>query len=154
MKSSILLIVVLTAMSLGCLAQSAQETGQASGCKPGNLSQSDAKTLEEMTSFLHDLKAAVARDDKQQVAGMARYPLAFSTAQDKVMIRSAQELVRKYDQIFTPQIKNLLAKQEAACISRVGAQGFTIGTGQIWFDKFPDGKVKLFTVTAVTYSNE
>jgi len=151
MKRLIVVIMILVVASTSTLAPSGGGDRRASGCKSGNLHESDPSVIEEMGHFLSELKTAVAKDDKRRVARIVRYPLSFSTADAKFTIRSEQEFLEKYDQILPVQLRDLLLRQETRCISRVGATGFTIGTGQVWFDRFQDGKVTIFGVTAVVY---
>jgi hypothetical protein len=107
-----------------------------------------------MGRFLTDLKAAVAKGDKKRVASMVHYPFSVATQDTQFTIRSEQEFVNKYDQIFPTPVRDLLSRQETRCISRVGSKGFTIGSGEIWFDRLQDGKVKIFSVNAVVYPDE
>ncbi len=155
MKRTTLLIVVLGITWSACSAQSAEEGHRPSGCKLGNLLQeSDPSLIDDMGRFLVELKTAVAKGDKPGVARLVHYPLSFATADSQFTIRSEREFIKKYDQILPPGLKDLLLRQEARCIGRVGAKGFTIGNGEIWFDRFQDRKVKIFGITAVTYPNE
>ena len=85
---------------------------------------------------------------------MISYPLLFATANQQLKVGSRKELIAKYDQIITAELKTFLIQQEPECISRVGAKGFTIGQGQLWFDKFPDGKVRIFTINCVFYPEQ
>lgn len=100
------------------------------------------------------LKEFVEQGNKAQISKMVSYPLLISTDAGKRKIRSEKEFMAEYGQIFTEQFKNLLLKQQPECVSRVGAQGFTIGRGEIWFDEFPNGAVKIFTVTPVVMPDE
>lgn len=85
---------------------------------------------------------------------MVQYPLSFSTMDARTTIRSEQEFIDKYDRILPKELKEFLLRQETRCLSRVGVKGFTVGHGQIWFDKFDDGTVKIFVITAVVYPGE
>jgi hypothetical protein len=155
MKLFILAIVVLVAVSTPSIAQSSAAKRQASGCKSGNLLQeSDQTLIEEIQRTLAELRTAVAKGDKRGVARLVHYPLHFATADTEFTINSQQEFLTKYDQILPPPLRDLIRRLETRCISRVGNKGFTIGTGQVWFDRFPDGKVKIFAVNAVVYPGE
>jgi hypothetical protein len=155
MKDLALVIVILVAASTSALAQSGGGEIRISGCKSGNLLQErDPSVVEEMGCFIGELKTAIAKGDKRRVARLVHYPLSFATADAELTIHSEQEFVKKYNRVLPPQLRDLLLRQETRCISRVGAKGFTIGTGEIWFDRFQDGKVKIFTVTAVVFPDE
>lgn len=155
MQRIILVVTILLVASATAAPRTAGGEGMSSSCKSGNLLQeNDPSRIEEMGHFLDVLKAGITKGDKRAVARMARYPLPFATADAQFTIHSEQEFVKKYDQILPPQLRELLLKQEARCISRVGAKGFTIGTGEIWFDQTQEGKVKILGVTAVVYPSE
>ena len=156
MKRLVLVVAISIVASRSALAQSGVEEKRATGCKSGNLLQEsdDSLIIEEMGRFLTELKTAVAKGDRSGVARLAQYPLPFATADAHFTIRSQQEFIEKYDQILPPPLRDLLLRQEARCVSRIGARGFTIGTGQIWFDRFPGGKVRIFGITAVVYPDE
>lgn len=107
-----------------------------------------------MSSFLSKLQTQVAENHKDQVATMIAYPLNAWINGKNREVGSEQEFVRLYGQIFTKPLKRLLLEQRPACISRVGAQGFSFGSGEMWFDFYPNGSVKIFTVTPVVFPDE
>jgi len=152
MKTAILLSVFLfTAIPTA----RAQVPGmRPAGCQGGNLGQQPAATQKAMTSFLDRLQSRVAKGHKSQVADMIAYPLHAWIGGKNEDVRSKREFLQLYDQIFTKPLIKLLLEQRPACIGRVGAQGFTISRGEIWFDTYPDGGVKIFTVTPVVMPDE
>lgn len=155
MKRHILLIVVLALVSRLAISQLAIRQEQSAGCKPGNLfSESSPRTIDEMERFLTELHTAVASGDKLRVAQLAHYPLSVATANSTFTVYSDQQFVTKYDEIFPVQVRVFLLKQEPQCVSHVGARGYSIGTGQIWFDKYPNGAIKIFSVNAIVYPGE
>ncbi len=150
------LLVLGAGLLLGCLSCSAQTADHSSflSCKEGNLSEESPVTKEKMISFLTQLKEALKKDDKGQVAKMMSYPLLISTETGHKQVHSEKEFLAEYARIVTPSLKSLLLKQQPECVSRVGAQGFTIGRGEIWFNEFPGGAVKIFTITPVVMPDE
>jgi hypothetical protein len=154
MNRFILVFVTVVFATVYSAAQSRAGDKGTAGCRPGNLQESTPSLIGDMGRFLADLKTAVAKGDKQRVARMVHYPLAFSTADAGSTIRSENEFIEKYDQILPIPLRDLLQRQETRCISRVGAKGFTIGTGEVWFDKFQDGTVKIIGITSVVYPGE
>jgi hypothetical protein len=154
MKTIALVVAIVALATLYTASKSGAEGRPSVGCKPGNLREIAPALIDDMGHFLAELKSAVAKDDKQRVARMVHYPLSFATADAEFTVHSQHEFVERYDQILPVKLRDLLQKQETRCISRVGAQGFTIGTGQVWFDKYPDGTIKIFTITAVLYPGE
>ena len=154
MKTVALVVAIVALAALYTASKSGAEERPSTGCKPGNLRESAPALIEDMGRFLAELKSAVAKDDKQRVARMVHYPLSFATAGAEFTVHSQHEFVEKYDQILPLKLRDLLQRQETRCISRVGAKGFTIGTGEVWFDKFQDGTVKIIGITAVVYPDE
>lgn len=123
-------------------------------CHIGNLNQQPAKVQGEMTSFLGKLQAAIREDNRSQVAGMISYPLNVWINGKNSEVESKQEFIHLYDQIFTTSLRDLLLEQQPTCISRIGIRGFSISRGEIWFDFYPDGRIKIFTVTPIVMPDE
>src|SRR5271170_1998487 len=124
---------------------------QGLGCKEANFRSESKPTQERLTAFLIELQKDVAGDDRPAVAGLASYPVTVSTVARKLKIADQAEFVERYTEIFPAELQKFLAAQDSTCISRVGAHGFTLGQGQIWFDFNPDGIVELFTINPVIY---
>jgi hypothetical protein len=143
-------------MALGSISSFAQtkDHGSYLGCTAGNLSDEPSATQQKIGYFLDELKRAVEENKREQVARMISYPLHFATYKGRRKIRSEKEFLAQYDQIFPKALKALLLKQRPECVGRIGVQGFTISRGEIWFDVFPDGAVRIFTITAVIMPDE
>jgi hypothetical protein len=154
MRWTVIVFEIVVAASAFRNSHDRHDVRQTASCKPGNLEQEAPSTVRAMSDFIEDLKAAIARKDKQGVAKMIEYPLSFASASQNVEVRSEEQFIAQYDKLLPENLKKFLLKQQSSCISRVGAKGFTVGSGQIWFDQFPDGKVKIFTITAVVYPGE
>lgn len=120
-----------------------------SGCRKGNLSEESPATIKAMTFFLESLKVAIKKGDKRQVATLISYPLSVATFTAEFSVQSEEELKKHYDEVFPKDLRTLLLRQQSECVNRVGVKGFTIGTGEIWFDLFPDGKVRIFSINPV-----
>lgn len=56
-------------------------------------------------ALMGELQRAVARDDRQAVAALVRYPITISVAGMRIPIRDGAALVQSYDAVFTPEIK-------------------------------------------------
>lgn len=123
-------------------------------CHVGNFGEQSAAVQNAMSSFLRRLQTRVAEGRKLQVADLIAYPLNAWINGKNQEVRSKQEFIRLYDQIFTSPLKRQLLEQRPACLSRVGAQGFSFGSGEMWFDLYPDGKVRIFTITPIVYPDE
>ncbi|HTV83001.1 MAG TPA: hypothetical protein VME18_10155 [Acidobacteriaceae bacterium] len=152
MKKGILLSAFLLAAIPTTHAQGTG--GQPAGCHIGNLGEQPAAAQKAMSSFLRGLQSQVAQGHKSQVADMIAYPLHAWISGKNQNVQSKREFLQLYDQIFTKPLTKLLPEQRPACISRVGAQGFSISRGEIWFDIHSDGSVKIFNVTPVVMSDE
>jgi hypothetical protein len=142
-------------LSFSAFAQGSPSNLPPGSCTPGNLYESsDRAKSEAMAHFLTELKAAIKDGDKSRVAQLTHFPLSVETANAEFTIDSQKEFLKQYDRILPDELRTFLLKQKPQCISRVGAQGFSIGTGQIWFDEYPDGKVRMFTINAIVYPGE
>ena len=145
MRNALLVLFVTS----GAMIHSAFAQGL--GCKEANFRSESKPTQERLTAFLIELQKDVAGDDRPAVAGLASYPVTVSTVARKLKIADQAEFVERYTEIFPAELQKFLAVQDSTCISRVGAHGFTLGQGQIWFDFNPDGIVELFTINPVIY---
>jgi hypothetical protein len=106
------------------------------------LAQSEAETSarlealfgahEPYEAFLATLKDAVSAKDKRSVAAMIAYPLGTRIAGEEVMLGSEDDLVRRYDQLFTPPVLAAALGQTYATLFAT-ADGVMIGDGEIWF---------------------
>jgi hypothetical protein len=63
-----------------------------------------------VTSFLRDLRRAVAGDDRAAVAGLVRYPLMVSVGAVRIPIADAAAMREHYDIVFSPAVKDALAQ--------------------------------------------
>src|SRR5277367_2389748 len=145
MRNALLVLFVTS----GAMIHSAFAQGP--GCKEANFRSESKQTQERLTAFLIELQKDVAGDDRPAVAGLASYPATVSTLARRLKITDRAEFVERYSEIFPAELQKFVAAQDSACISRVGAQGFTLGQGQIWFDFNPDGIVEIFTINPVMY---
>jgi hypothetical protein len=152
MKYHVPMIALLLTSYLSAAAQSKDEKHVE--CRQGNLLEEDRSTVVQMGHFLDQLQAGISHNDKRRVARLAHYPLSVATAESEFTIRSEDEFISTYDKIFPTQLKKFLLRQETRCISWVGTKGFTIGSGQIWFDKVSDGTVRMFSINAIVYPDD
>jgi hypothetical protein len=138
-------------ISLALMSTRAQnvENKAETGCAVGTLNAESPETAKSLSAFLEAIKAALSSNDKQKLAGMSAYPLSVGTVGGEFTIRSPEEFARRYKQIFPKSLVDFLESQQPQCISRVGAKGFTVGHGEIWFDQYPSGKVKFFSINPV-----
>jgi hypothetical protein len=83
-------------------------------------------------TFLQALQAAVAADDRKQVAGMVSYPLKTSIHGRAVRIRTQKQFLHNYEELLPPATRAALAAQAYGALF-VNSQGVMIGSGQVWF---------------------
>lgn len=146
--------LLIASISLSALAQVPKNQETPKGCKVGNLYGSGDPATGTVTKFFADLRIAIKNGDKTRVAQLAHYPLLVSTRETEFTVHSQKQFVKQYDQILPANLQSFLLKQSPECVSRVGVKGFSIGSGQLWFDEYPDGRVRMFTINAIVYPGE
>jgi len=98
----------------------------------------------EARSFLSKLQHVVKADDRAQFAVLVQYPLRIN-GDHKLQIPTPEDLIRKYPQIVTPNVKLAITHQSANCLFANG-DGVMIGDGQVWFNEDASGKMKIVTI--------
>lgn len=88
-------------------------------------------------AFLTRLKDAVAAGDRRSVAAMIAYPLQTRIAGLPVTLAAPEDVVRRYDQLFTPPVVAALERQTFATLF-ANAQGVMVGDGEVWFSGICD----------------
>jgi hypothetical protein len=81
---------------------------------------------------------AVLRRDRRSVASLIQYPIRVRVAGALKSIRNSQELIARYDAIFSPAFQKAIAE----AIPRnmfVRDRGIMLGNGEVWFGA--DGRV-------------
>jgi hypothetical protein len=137
------LVLALATLSCGprCRAQNA------SPCRDSTVEDAWGPTVaSEARAFLATLQRVVKAGDKKQFAKLIHYPVrVFEDGGRSVEITSRSDLVKKYSSILTPAVRHAILTQSAACLFGNG-QGMMIGNGQVWFQKEPDGNMKIITI--------
>lgn len=62
--------------------------------------------------FLRDLQQSVARDDREAVARLMRYPLGVWAAGVRIPVPDSAALLENYDAVFSPALKDVIARAE------------------------------------------
>jgi len=132
---------------------SAQSAKEAAVCA-GNLDAEKPDTAQAVKDFWQDFQGALKKNDTHRVAALATYPVQVNLPKMSVTIRTSEELERNYSHIFPPKFRAFLIGEPLACVGRVGSRGFSVAAGQVWFDRYPDGKVRFFSVNVVLYPGE
>ncbi|MFM8516612.1 MAG: hypothetical protein ACKODA_01820 [Nevskiaceae bacterium] len=81
---------------------------------------------------------AVRSDDRAAVAASIRYPIRVMLDGKPVGLKGAEELLARYDAIFTPAYREAIAKGLPRNMF-VRDQGAMLGSGEVWFGA--DGRV-------------
>ena len=89
-------------------------------------------TEKEASDFLAALQAAVAQDNRGQVADLVAFPLNVNAGAAQVTLSSKQEFIDSYAQIIDPQVKAAILAQTTDGLF-VNWQGVMIGRGEVWY---------------------
>ncbi|RPI54984.1 MAG: hypothetical protein EHM55_09255 [Acidobacteria bacterium] len=75
--------------------------------------------------FLTELDRALQSADRAAVAASVRYPIVVSIGGIRVPFRDAKTLLDRYDEIFTPELREVVARGPAAAVET--PDGFLLG---------------------------
>jgi hypothetical protein len=86
----------------------------------------------EVLTFFDKLQKAVASGNRNEVSTMINYPLHVNTRSGtKFVIDSRADLMRQYDAVFTPPIRNAIVTEKPARLIG-GRAGVAVGSGMVW----------------------
>jgi len=89
-------------------------------------------TDSEVLTFFGKFQKAVVSNDRKTVVSMVNYPLRVNERGGRhQMIASSAELMRQYDAVFTPTIRQAVSVEKPAKLS-AGRDGAAIGAGLVW----------------------
>ncbi len=127
-KIAIVFAFVVVALTQSASAQRFMYTGVA-----------DAEVL----AFFGKLQSAVSSGNKAVVASMVNYPLRVNAVRKgtKFLIATPADLIKRYDAVFTPTIRQAIAGEKAAKLSS-SKDGAGIAAGLVWLNSRCDKKVK------------
>jgi hypothetical protein len=104
-----------------------------------------------MESFVKKVKTAIARADKQWLAGQVNYPFKTSMDGKKIVtLKTKAEFIARFDAIFHPAYKERVLKH-CACNLFANYMGVMLGNGELWFGEqatSTTGKPS-FTITSI-----
>ncbi|HEV3471568.1 MAG TPA: hypothetical protein VG148_19730 [Pyrinomonadaceae bacterium] len=96
--------------------------------------------------FLAELQRAVAAGERREVSRMVLYPLKVRIRGRRVVLRGPRQFLARYDALFNPHVKSVLAAQKFEGIFR-NWQGYMVGRGEVWFEQLADtGEFKVIAV--------
>jgi hypothetical protein len=130
---SLCIAIAITCLACGSVAQ-----------ETGNCTAHDASSRPDCPgaiAFFDKLRAAVNAGDKSRLASMVSYPMRASQNGQPIQIRTRQQFLQKYPQLFDPAV---ICAIKSAKDSDVWGnyQGFMIGRGVIWWDAVIPASVK------------
>jgi hypothetical protein len=92
-----------------------------------------------VANFLASLQDAIRAENPNQVAVLVKFPLRVGHPSKPsarplraVKVRNAAELVRRYSEIFTPEVRAAVLAQSPDTLFR-NWQGAMVGNGKLWF---------------------
>lgn len=95
------------------------------------------------------LQKGLAAGDKAGVAALVSYPLQIHMKGKTLKLASAQDLVKHWDEVFTPEITKAIADQQFSGLF-VNAQGAMLGDGQVWISAVCDDDACKSSKTLIT----
>lgn len=123
----------------GCEVQTVDSYGQAEGV--------------QYRYWMLDFQKAIKNDDRRLIAEhMVAYPLNWNRHSGAVIITNSKDMLKNFDDIFTPQLKRSIAMQNVKCLPG-DDEGASVANGKLRFQKFAAGNyfsADSFHVTSVT----
>ena len=108
-------------------------------------SASPVAVVESSGGLLEQLQTAIRANDRGSVIGLVALPLLVNLDGQTVSYRSAREVERDFDEIFTARVKQSILNQRAETLRRRGKMR---GTSRVWFGPTsPNGPVRIREVT-------
>jgi len=101
-------------------------------------------------AFFQQIRTAVQTADTSAFAGLLLYPMQIKTAKGELVLKSANDAVKKYEMIATKRVKSAVEQQEPGEMMK-SWRGVMIGQGEIWFDRVkPEGTSEFrYRITAI-----
>jgi hypothetical protein len=83
--------------------------------------------------FFHRVQTELRNNDRKAIAGMMKYPFLTQINHKKFHVRTRQQLLAQFDQIFDAGVRcELLGATDEDFWGNY--RGYTVGLGAIWFD--------------------
>jgi hypothetical protein len=140
--SNLAFTCALLLAGLPCVAQSAR--GSSAECPNDTVNRMGPRMASNSRLFLKSLKVAVGSNERSAVSRMVAYPVKVYVGDTTEAVSTPAEFVRRYDRIFTAEVKQAVRSQSSHCLFG-NADGFMIGDGQVWFAEI-DGKMKVISI--------
>jgi hypothetical protein len=108
-------------------------------CPAAGANGPDGLTDTEVTVFLASLQDAIRAENPSQIAALVNFPLrvGYSSRQSPrparvVNIANAEEFIRRYSELFTPEVRAAVLAQPSETLFR-NWQGAMVGNGELWY---------------------
>jgi hypothetical protein len=101
-------------------------------------------TYDDVVTFFVEFQRRVAQDDRKGVAQMIAFPLRVF-AQERYQIKTTEEFVRRFAEIFTPAVVRAVRAAEprfAFCRS----DGTMLGSGVLWAGVRRGNRLRVFEI--------
>jgi len=83
--------------------------------------------------FFHLVRAELQKNDRLSLAAQIEYPLLTSIHHKRASIRSKEQFLKQFDQIFDKGVRCAILNASDDDIWS-NSRGYTLGNGDIWFD--------------------
>jgi hypothetical protein len=84
-------------------------------------------------AFFHRIQNALQQNDRTEISRLTEYPLLTTRHGQKHWIRTRNELLGNFDQIFDSGVRCAVMRATDKDVWG-NSRGFTVGSGAIWFD--------------------
>ena len=98
------------------------------------MAEQKARVSVEAKAKIMEFHDVIQSNDKIAIADHVCFPLSYATKTGQKVLKNKSEFLKKYDEIFTPALKQRWAKNDWEP-TWVGTKGITISDGDIWFDR-------------------
>ncbi len=95
--------------------------------------------------LFNEVKKLVSEDDKVKVSEYIIYPLRVNRDKSSTQIKTPDEFIKNYDNIFTKEVKEALLNQKVKD-TFVNYQGVMVGNGEIWFGATTSSKYGIIAI--------
>jgi hypothetical protein len=96
-------------------------------------------------ALMREFQSAITRDDAQGAAALVLYPLSWSDANHKRLLRTRADFIDSFGALFPPAERSAIARPDALALS-CSDQGFMIGDGVVWGGVGARGRYGIITV--------
>ena len=104
-------------------------------------------------STIADLQERVANEDTIAVSAFISYPITVTINGKRKKLRQAEDLEPLYDDIFTPEIIEVIVNQDYGSLF-VNSEGVMFGNGEVWMsavcldDGCNESEARIITIQA------